>query len=167
MLVILSFATVVGCARSAGTSPSSSSSTEASPPQLLPASANRSAEPSLPALAPAPTNADIGRANACTANIVSPLHVQVKDAVTGASICDASVVASHGADLTRLSCWGPPDCDYSWGNEQLGKFQVTVTKPRFRPATLTIVVNKTNGCHVVPRYATVRLEPLGSTHHLQ
>jgi hypothetical protein len=62
---------------------------------------------------------------------------------------------------------GPPDCDYSWGNEQLGNFQVTVTKPGFRPATLTIVVNKTNGCHVVPRYATVRLQPLGSMLHLQ
>jgi hypothetical protein len=95
----------------------------------------------------------------------SLFQVQVKDAVTGASICDPLVVASVGTEHTQLRCYSHPDCVCSGVDERLGTFELTVNKAGYRTATTTAVVDQTNGCHVVPKFTVIRLRPLRSKRH--
>jgi hypothetical protein len=154
-LVLLSFVVACGCARSAGTSPSSSSEPDASLRQP-----RSTASAAADTLTPAPSGV-----RKCSGSIVASLQVQVKDAVTGASICDPLVMASVGAERTQLRCYSRPDCVCSGVNERLGTFQLTVSKAGYSAATTTAVVDQTNGCHVIPKFKVIRLQPLRSKRH--
>jgi hypothetical protein len=146
--VSFSVAIAVGCARRAGTNPSSSAGAATSPPQ-----------PS--AVSAASASASSGsRKRKCSSNALSSLQIDLKDALTGAPICDASVVAVLGTEQTPLSSFPSPGyCIYSGVYETLGTFQVTVTEPRYEPLTTTIVVDQNDGCHVVPQHRVVKLQP--------
>ena len=146
-----------GCTRSAGTSPSSSAGRGAPPP--LPSGGNRAAEPSPLAATPWSD----GGVKPCTAGSAPSLRIRVQDAFTGASICDASVVGSLGTVHEPLTCSGGFDCRCVGFGEKLGTFQVTVTKPGYRSATTTVVVDKSTGCHVVTKDATVKIRRFANT----
>ncbi len=97
----------------------------------------------------------------CTANLVRALVVHVEDANTSAAICDATVTSNDGSQTETLICNENPsvcECRGPW--EQLGTFQVTVTKPGYKQAETTVVVDKRDECHVITKDVTVKLSPL-------
>lgn len=95
----------------------------------------------------------------CTAIAIWSFRVHVRDSSTGAEMCDATVIASDGATDTPLSCVGE-DGPYVGVAEQLGTFQITAAKSDYRDGSTTIVVDQSDGCHVVTKDATLELDPL-------
>ena len=97
---------------------------------------------------------------ACTTQANWSFRVHVKDAVTGFSICDATLSATEGTEVTELTCYDNAGCVCAGGFEQLGTFQVTVTKSGYQTFTTTIVVDQSDDCgHVVTKDVTINLSP--------
>src|SRR6187549_961991 len=67
----------------------------------------------------------------CTAIAVSALNVTVRDATSGAAVCDASVIALEaGGASYALRQTG--DCRYAGAEERSGGFEVVVTRSGYR-----------------------------------
>jgi hypothetical protein len=73
-------------------------------------------------------------------------------------ICDASVVAQNGSDVTMLMGFGGTECTYAGPYERSGTFTVTASKPGFQPATMTATVTQ-GECHVDGQAMTLTLVP--------
>ena len=95
----------------------------------------------------------------CTTQANWSFRVYVEDAVTGASICDATVNASQGSEDTQLTCLGGTGCPCVGVTEQLGTFQITAAKSGYQIGAVTIIVDQSDGCHVVTKDVTVKLNP--------
>ena len=98
-------------------------------------------------------------AQECTAIATWSFRVRVTDSKTGASICDATLIASDGSKDTTLTSVGGADCLYVGVTEQLGTFRVTATKAGYQTGMTSIVVDQSDGCHVVTQDGGVTLEP--------
>ena len=73
----------------------------------------------------------------CTAIAVSSLNVTVRDAATGARVCDATVVAVHQSGERHDLMPFPPDpqsCAYAGPWERAGEFEVRVSRPGYQDA---------------------------------
>lgn len=96
----------------------------------------------------------------CNAVLLWSLRIRVNDSVTGSAICDATVTATKGTTQTALMHSGGADgCLYFGIGEELGTFQVSVTKAGYQPSSTTVTVDEEDECHVVPKDATVVLVP--------
>jgi hypothetical protein len=159
VLAMLASLVAGGCARRTGTGSSSSARKDVASSPSNSIATNRPTEP-VPHADTPPGKSSVTR---CTASSAWSLRIRVQDASTGASICDASLVASLGTVHEQLKCFGRYDCRCVGFSEQQGTFQVTVTKPGYRTVTKTVVVDQSTGCHVVTKDATVRMRRLGNT----
>jgi hypothetical protein len=94
--------------------------------------------------------------------ILTPtLTVDVVDAVNGADVCDATVVASSSAASLTLTKQGTPaTCAYSAGfpAPPPGTYTVTVTAPNYLPATQSGIVITQDACGTEAPTVEVRLQ---------
>ena len=93
----------------------------------------------------------------CTAIAVSSLNVTVRDAATGARVCDAAVVAIQGAARYELRRTGGPDCGYAGPEERAGLFEVRAARDGYQPAVVTGVRVTEDECHVIPVFVSLDL----------
>ena len=98
---------------------------------------------------------------ACTAIAVSSLNVTVRDAATGARVCDATVTAIQGAEQFELMRFPqPPDaCAYSGPWERPGVFELRVDRAGYESAAVSGIRVSADECHVIPVAVTVDLRP--------
>ena len=93
-------------------------------------------------------------AAACTDSQVIGLRIQVRDASTGAALCDSAVVAFDGSYQEYLSNFGAPvaPCVYSGAAERAGTYRVLVSRAGYVSTEITgLVVSKEDGdCHIEP-----------------
>jgi hypothetical protein len=87
------------------------------------------------------------------------LIVQVVDAVTKESICDASVDATDGAFSESLTPHGLPSCAYSLAQDRPGAYHLVVSKPGYATAERDVSVALGDDCHVNTRTLTIELSP--------
>jgi len=92
----------------------------------------------------------------CTTEARASLTVTVLG--PSGSICDATVVAQNGNDMTTLTSFGGPDCTYAGPFERAGTFTVTVSKTGFQSAMTTVTVGS-DECHVIGQKVTLTLVP--------
>lgn len=91
----------------------------------------------------------------CTAVAVSSLNVSVRDAATGAPVCDAGVVAIHSGTTYALRPTG--DCRYAGPEEREGVFEVRASRAGYVPTSVSNVRVARDECHVIPVQLTVDL----------
>jgi hypothetical protein len=99
----------------------------------------------------------------CTAIAVSSLNVTVRDAATGARVCDATVIAIQGGERFELMRFPPaPDaCAYSGPWERPGTFELRVDRAGYESAAVSGIRVGADECHVIPVAVTVDLRPAG------
>ncbi len=102
----------------------------------------------------------------CNQDARNGLAISVRDARTGAALCDSVVVAVDGSyreDLPNYSKYGaPPPCPHGGANERAGTYRLEVSCPGFLPrAVANLVVSKDpEDCHISNTVMlTVDLEP--------
>ena len=96
----------------------------------------------------------------CTAIAVSSLNVSVRDAATGALVCDALVIAIQGDIAYELRRTGDTGgCGYAGPEERAGVFEVHATRVGYQAARVTNVRVREDECHVIPVSLTVDLRP--------
>jgi hypothetical protein len=96
----------------------------------------------------------------CTAIAVSSLIVTVRDASTGARLCDAAVIAIHEGRTTQaLERVG--DCAWAGPWEVPGEFEVVVTRTGYEARRVTGIRVTADECHVIPVQLSVDLRPAG------
>jgi hypothetical protein len=95
----------------------------------------------------------------CTAIAVSSLNVTVRDAASGARICDATVVAIQPGERFELMRFPetPDACTYSGPWERAGVFEVRVERAGYQPAAVTGIRVSADECHVIPVAVAVDL----------
>ena len=93
----------------------------------------------------------------CTAIAVSALNVTVRDAASGASVCDATVIALENTGPTHdLRQTGA--CTYAGAEERSGPFTVVVIAPGYKLARVDGIQVGRDECHVIPVQVTVPVE---------
>ena len=98
----------------------------------------------------------------CTAIAVSSLNVTVRDAATGARVCDASVVAILANGERHELMAFPPDpqsCAYAGPWERAGLFEVRAQRAGYGAASRTGVLVTADECHVIPVAVSLDLRP--------
>ena len=98
----------------------------------------------------------------CTAIAVSSLNVTVRDAASGARVCDATVVAIHqGGERFELMQMAADlqACAYAGPWERAGVFEVRVVRPGYESAVVGNVRVTADECHVIPVALTVVVRP--------
>ncbi len=95
----------------------------------------------------------------CDAGLRWSIVAHVRDANTGAEICDASGVARDGSYQQDLTCFGSPTCSCNGVGERLGTYEVTITAPDYQPSTKTVVVDDSDACHVETVHPEFKLNP--------
>lgn len=93
----------------------------------------------------------------CTAEGKHGIIVRVRDAATGAGICDAVVVVRDGAYNARLT---PVACSYVGAGERPGVYSVEVLHPLYVRRDLAGVAVADGGTcdHVITREIAIDLE---------
>ena len=96
---------------------------------------------------------------ACTAIAVSSLNVTVRDASTGARICDATVVAIHQGERFELMRFpeGPEACSYSGPWERAGVFELRIDRAGYESAAVSGIRVTSDECHVIPVQVAIEL----------
>lgn len=95
---------------------------------------------------------------ACTTQFVYGLAVTVRDQASGERVCDAEVVAVAASYRETLTAFGPPDaCTYPGAGERPGVYELSASRPGYRPATVTGVRVGADECHVIPIQVTVEM----------
>ena len=90
----------------------------------------------------------------CTAIAVSALNVTVRDAGSGAPLCDATVTAIDGSGLLyALRQTG--DCRYAGAEERAGQFEVFAARPGYETTSVRGIRVGRDECHVIPVQLTV------------
>jgi hypothetical protein len=93
----------------------------------------------------------------CTAIAVSALNVTVRDAASGAAVCDASVIAlESGGASYALRQTG--DCRYAGAEERSGGFELIVTRSGYRAIRVGGIQVGRDECHVIPVQVTIPVE---------
>jgi hypothetical protein len=99
----------------------------------------------------------LGNECVCNADLVFALSVAVRDAQTGAALCDATVVASNGESTESLRSYSTqPPCWITGFAETPGTFTVASSRDGYDSALVPSVSVSAGLCHV----HTVSLEIL-------
>ena len=96
----------------------------------------------------------------CTTEARAGLNVTVVDILTGAHLCDATVIASEGAYSETLSVVAPSlACVYTGAWERAGTYSISATKAGYQDQTQDGVVVSKDACHVHGAAVTISLAP--------
>ena len=97
----------------------------------------------------------------CTASIEPSIVAEVRDSVTGApAATGATLLVRNTAGGEATAGWGEELFLY-WGQEQPGRFDVTVQKPGYVDWQRSGVRVPPGRCHVETARLLVRLRPAG------
>ncbi|MDI1482973.1 hypothetical protein [Polyangium sp. y55x31] len=171
-----------GPAAAQGPAPGSTSSGPAAPPPVSPTAAapvtdggaapesGAAASQAPPAKEPPapPTEEEKAAANAppCTHRslvLVESLVVEVQDASTERSLCDAMVTLTspQGKEILRQPR-RPGDCKSSWVVDSAGNYTLRASHPGYAPRSKTVLIEQKNCVFQAPGFR-LPLEPLKQT----
>ncbi|MCB9582103.1 MAG: hypothetical protein H6717_34025 [Polyangiaceae bacterium] len=95
----------------------------------------------------------------CDAAVRWSIVAHVRDANTGAEICNASGVAQDGPYQEDLTCFDSPTCSCNGVGERLGTYEVTISAPGYQSSKKTVVVDDSDACHVETVHVEFKLDP--------
>ncbi len=93
----------------------------------------------------------------CTALFAYGVNATVTDAVTGASIANATLTLTESGYTEVMQPF--PTGDYVGAGERAGTYTLTATAPGYQSRTITDIVVTADECHVRGVHVDVQLQP--------
>lgn len=97
----------------------------------------------------------------CTANVVPSIVAEVRDSLTSAPAATGATLLVRSAAGGEATAGTGEELYLFWGQEQAGRFNVTVQKPGYVDWHRSEVRVARNRCHVETARLLVRLRPAG------